>query len=216
MEIKGERRVPAPRERVWDALSDPGTLQRCLPGCKGFVPAGTGEYRTAAALTIGQLHADFTAEIKLLDAERPASCRLEASAQGGGAGFVRGNARVQLAEDGAFTLVSYTVDSDVGGKLAQLGGRTVEEFSRGYMEAFFDRFTAEVAGPVKSAADGLAGLAAAITDPPAVQATGHGSQAPMATLFAALPKEPMGFPLVAWVGGAAWLIIAFMLFSPYL
>jgi carbon monoxide dehydrogenase subunit G len=216
MELKGERRVPAPRERVWDALLDPGTLQRCLPRCKSFVRIGEGEYRAAAAATIGQMDADFTGEITLLDVERPASCRIEGSAQGGGAGFARGKALVSLAEDGAFTLLSYTIDAEVGGKLAQLGGRTVEDYARRTAEQFFEHLTAAVTGPVKSAADGMAGLAASIVDPAREQSTGHGSQAPVASLFAALPKEPMGFPLVAWIGGAAWLVIAFMLFSAYL
>jgi carbon monoxide dehydrogenase subunit G len=216
MDMKGERRVPAPRERVWDALLDTDLLQRCLPGCKSFARTGEGEYRAAATVTIGQLSTDFTGEIKLLDMEPPASCRLEGAAKGGTDGFARVNALISLAEDGAFTLVSYTLDAEVGGKLAQLGNRAIEDYARRSAEQFFDNVIREVAGPVKSAADGMAGLVATLVDPPVEQATGHGSQAPVANLFAALPKEPMGFPLVAWIGGAAWLVIAFMLFSAYL
>ena len=34
MDMQGERRIPAPRQRVWERLNDPETLKQCIPGCE--------------------------------------------------------------------------------------------------------------------------------------------------------------------------------------
>jgi carbon monoxide dehydrogenase subunit G len=216
MDMTGERHIPAPRDRVWNALLDPDVLRRAIPGCKSLERAAENVFRGAAAVQVGPIAANFAGDVTVQDLDPPASYRIEGSAQGGPDGFTRGGATVTLAEQGAFTLLSYTLNAEVGGKLAQLGSRVIDASARQLADQFFERFTAEVAGPVASAADGIAGLADSLAHPAAVQATGHGSAPATVSLLAALPREPMGFPLVAWVGGAAWLVIFLMLFSAYL
>jgi len=34
MDMTGEYRIPAPREKVWAALNDPEILKICIPGCE--------------------------------------------------------------------------------------------------------------------------------------------------------------------------------------
>ena len=34
MDMTGERRIPAPREKVWEALNDPDVLQASIPGLR--------------------------------------------------------------------------------------------------------------------------------------------------------------------------------------
>jgi carbon monoxide dehydrogenase subunit G len=212
MDMTGERRIAAPRERVWDALQDPDVLRRAIPGCTTCERTAETAFKATAAVNVGPIATRFTGELKLLDVDAPAFCRIQGSGQGGSAGFAKGSATVTLAEDGGFTLLSYTVNAEVGGKLAQLGGRLIESSARQMADQFFDNFTAAVAGPVASAADGAAGLVETLVHPASVAATGHGdAPGPIG-----VPREPLGFPLVAWIGGAAWLVIFIMLFSAYL
>jgi carbon monoxide dehydrogenase subunit G len=211
MDMTGERRIPAPRARVWDALLDPDVLRRAIPGCKTLERTADNAFKATAAVKVGPIATSFTGDIKLLDLEAPASYRIQGSGQGGPAGFARGGATVTLAEDGAATLLSYTVNAEVGGKLAQLGGRLIDSSAKQMADQFFDRFTAEVAP------------ANAVETPdhpapaPIVQAAQTAANAPASiSLLAAIPREPLGFPLIAWIGGAAWLVIFVMLFSAYL
>ena len=36
MDMTGERRIAAPRQKVWDALNDPAVLKACIPGCESL------------------------------------------------------------------------------------------------------------------------------------------------------------------------------------
>ena len=44
----------------------------------------------------------------------------------GVAGFAKGGAKVALVQDGAETVMSYDVKAQVGGKIAQLGARLID------------------------------------------------------------------------------------------
>src|SRR3546814_1259060 len=63
---------------------------------------------------------------------------------GGAAGFAKGGARVRLADEGAATLLSYDVDAQVGGKLAQIGSRLIDGTAKKMADDFFSRFTQTV------------------------------------------------------------------------
>jgi carbon monoxide dehydrogenase subunit G len=216
MDMTGQRHIPAPRARVWDALQDPGVLRRAIPGCKTLERATDTAFKGMVGARIGPVATDFALDIKLFDLDPPQSYRIESVGHGGAAGFVRGGASLALAEDGVFTRLTYTVNAEVGGRLAQVGARLIETGARQMADRFFDLLTAEVAAPVSSAADGAAGLLDALVHPAAEPSTGHGEAPTLPGLLASIPREPLGFPLVAWVGGAAWAIIFVMLFSAYL
>ena len=34
MELSGERKIAAPRQKVWDALNNPEVLKACIAGCE--------------------------------------------------------------------------------------------------------------------------------------------------------------------------------------
>ena len=210
MDMTGERRIPAPRQKVWDALNNPEMLKAAIPGCKSLEKLSDSDLRATAAVRIGPIAAQFTGKVQLLDLDPPNSYRIAGEGQGGVAGFANGGAVVRLAEEGAFTLLSYEVKAQVGGKIAQLGARLIDATAKQMADQFFDRFSAEVAGPPEIAAEGAAGAVAALTTPP-------GPQAPAAVnLLSMIPKEPYGFPLVAWIGGVLFILIFIMIFGAYL
>ncbi len=209
MHMTGARRIPAPRQKVWDALNDPAVLKTAIPGCKSLEKVSDSDLRATAAVRIGPIAAQFTGKVQLLDLDPPNSYRIAGEGQGGVAGFANGGATVRLADDGAFTLLSYEVKAQVGGKIAQLGARLIDATAKQMADQFFDRFSAEVAAPAAIAADGPAGAIAALTTPP-------GPQAPAAVnLLSMIPKEPYGFPLIAWIGCVVFFFIFIMIFGSY-
>ncbi|KAB0682867.1 CoxG family protein [Aureimonas leprariae] len=153
MDLKGEYRLPAPRDTVWEALNDPAVLRACIPGCESLERNGDN---LAAAVTakIGPVKAKFNGEVRLENVQAPESYRIVGEGKGGIAGFAKGSADVHLAEDGAETILTYTVDAQVGGKLAQLGGRLIEGSAKKLSGQFFDNFAAHVTGGAKSQGEG--------------------------------------------------------------
>ncbi len=229
MDMTGERRIPAPRQKVWDALNDPQVLKACIPGCESVERQENGDLKATAAVKIGPISTRFSGTLKLLDLDPPNSYRIAGEGQGGAAGFAKGGATVNLADDGRFTLMRYEVKAEVGGKIAQLGSRLVDATSKQMADVFFDNFTAEVSGPPEVGADGPIGLVAAAgaalgvhtapgqtTEPQPAQPRHHGQppRAKALDMLSMIPAEPFGYPLVFWIGSGLFLVILVMIFGP--
>src|SRR3978361_1814902 len=118
MDMSGTRRIPAPRQRVWEALNDPEVLKASIPGCESLEKLSDTEMKATAAITIGPISARFTGKVQLTDLNPPTSYNIGGEGQGGVAGFAKGGADVRLSDDGAFTVLNYDVKAQVGGKIA--------------------------------------------------------------------------------------------------
>jgi carbon monoxide dehydrogenase subunit G len=147
MEMTSTRTIPAPVEVVWKALNDPPTLQSCIPGCEAIEPDGENAYRIALAARVGTVSAKFAGRLQLADLDPPHGYTLSFDGQGGAAGFAKGGARVSLAsaENGGATVLSYTINAQVGGKIAQIGSRLVDGAAQKLADDFFARFSDAVA-----------------------------------------------------------------------
>jgi carbon monoxide dehydrogenase subunit G len=153
MEFIGAQDVPAPQERVWNALNDPDILRVCIPGCESIDADGENVYRIALAAKVGPVSARFAGKMRMEDIDAPRACTLRFEGNGGVAGFVNGEARVSLspAADESTTL-SYVAKAHVGGKLAQVGSRLVDGAARKQTEEFFARFVEAVRPAVAATA----------------------------------------------------------------
>ena len=214
MDMTGERRIPAPRQKVWDALNDPAVLKTCIPGCESLEKTSDTDMKATAAVKIGPISARFTGKVQLTDLDPPNSYRISGEGQGGVAGFAKGGANVHLSDDGAFTVLKYDVKAQVGGKIAQLGARLIDATSKQMADMFFDRFSAEVAGPTQVAADGRDGAVAAPTLGSDVPAHAP-APPPSISLWSMIPAEPLGYPLVFFIGLILYIPIFILIFKTY-
>jgi len=147
MIIEGEERISAPVDAVWRALNDPAVLKDCIPGCEALEKKSDTEFSAAVSLKIGPIKARFNGEVELTNLNPPYSYTISGEGKGGVAGFAKGGADVTLKEDGAdVTILSYQAKADVGGKMAQLGGRLIESTSKKLASQFFADFNARVSG----------------------------------------------------------------------
>ena len=144
MKLQGEERIEAPRERVWEALNDPDVLEKCIPGCETLEQQSATDMTATVALKIGPVKASFDGKVQIKNMDPPNGYRLEGEGKGGVAGFAKGGADVSLADDGDATVLSYDVDAQVGGKLAQLGGRLIDSTAKKLAKQFFADFKKEV------------------------------------------------------------------------
>lgn len=144
MEMNQSQRLPVPQQVAWEALNDTEVLKQCIPGCESIEPDGDNAYLLAMTAAVGPVKARFKGRMALEDIQAPDSYTIRFDGQGGAAGFGKGTARVRLEPDGDETVLSYTVDAHVGGKLAQIGSRLVDAAARKMADTFFARFTEAV------------------------------------------------------------------------
>ncbi|HEX2136251.1 MAG TPA: carbon monoxide dehydrogenase subunit G [Microvirga sp.] len=140
MTMQGEVVLPAEQERVWAALNDPEVLKSCIPGCQNLEKVSDTEFRATAKVVVGPVKATFKGAVTLSDIDAPNSYTISGEGQGGVAGFAKGGAKVQLEDAGSGTRLVYDVQAQVGGKIAQLGGRLIDGVAKRYADEFFRNF----------------------------------------------------------------------------
>jgi len=140
VDMQGSRPLAVTQQQAWEALNDPEMLKSCIPGCEKFELTEPNVYAVTTAIKIGPVAARFNGRVTLSDIAPPESYKLGFDAQGGVAGFGKGEAAVKLTPAGTGCELSYTVHSTVGGKIAQLGQRLIDGAAKSLAEDFFRRF----------------------------------------------------------------------------
>jgi carbon monoxide dehydrogenase subunit G len=191
MDMTGDYRIPASRDKVWQALNDPETLRASLPGCESLEKVSDQEFAATVVAKVGPVKAKFNGNVTLSNLNPPQSYTISGEGKGGAAGFAKGGADISLAEDGDVTVLTYTAKADVGGKLAQLGSRLIDGTARKMADEFFTNFCNQVAPPA----------------PPAVPT----EPAPTAEPFAATAPLPEGLMQNKFVWAAAAIVLLMIL-----
>ena len=145
MTMKGEVSLPADRQTVWQKLNDPEVLKACIPGCQTLDRTGENGFTAVVKLKVGPVSATFKGNVELSDLDPPNGYRIGGAGEGGIAGFAKGGATVHLADiEGGGTLLSYDVEANVGGKIAQLGARLIDGVAKKNADQFFANFAENV------------------------------------------------------------------------
>ena len=152
MQMNDSQRIPASKQQVWEALNNPDIIKQCIPGCQSLEMSAPNEMTATVVLKVGPVKATFGGKVTLSDIDPPSSYRISGEGSGGIAGFAKGGAAVKLSEEGPdMTILSYQVEAQIGGKLAQLGGRLIDSTARKLAGQFFSSFSELVAGAVGAA-----------------------------------------------------------------
>ena len=142
MELKGEYRKTASRERVWEALNDPEILKKSIPGCSVLEAVGDSSFAATVTAKVGPVKANFQGQVTLSDIDPPNGYTIQGEGKGGPAGFAKGGAKVSLVSDSDCCLLRYEVEASVGGKLAQIGSRLIDGTAKKLSREFFETFAA--------------------------------------------------------------------------
>ncbi|CAB5705502.1 Uncharacterized conserved protein [Delftia tsuruhatensis] len=220
MEMQASRPLAVSQQQAWEALNDPDTLKACLAGCDRFESQGEGQYAVGMAVKVGPVSAKFSGKLALSDIVAPQSYRIAFEGQGGVAGFGKGEAEVRLSpEPGDTCLLSYSVQAQVGGKIAQLGQRLIDGAAKNMADDFFARFDALMQqrhprAPSPALPDEQGHIEPTVD----AQAWEHDAAAAVATPLDAAPateaeeRSRRAIPLWCWalavvvVLGAGWLL----------
>jgi carbon monoxide dehydrogenase subunit G len=160
MDISGEYLVPASRQRVWEALNDPAVLQASIAGCQQLEKVSDTSFTAIVTTKVGPISTTFRGGVELTDLDPPNGYTLTGRGQGGAAGFAKMSARVDLQPQGDQTLLRYTAQAEIGGKLASVGNRLVQSVAKKNADDFFSAF-ARTLGGGSAVSAALAGAPAA-------------------------------------------------------
>ena len=203
MEMTGEYKIPAPREKVWDALNDPEILAKCIPGCQELNKDSETELSATVKSKVGPVSATFKGKVTLSEIDAPNGYRISGEGSGGVAGFAKGGAEVKLAEDDGNTVLTYVADAQVGGKLAQIGSRLIDSTAKKMANEFFGKFADEVGSSAENVARDaditIANEPTAKSTPPSEPVSG--------------PDETLdkGISPTIWVGGLIATVVVVLL-----
>jgi hypothetical protein len=136
MELTGTYTFDAPADRVWTLLNDPDAIASCLPGCDRLEPLGDDRYRASLLLAVAAISGRYAGTVAMVDKDPPRSCRLLVDGSGK-AGFVKGEARIALAEADGATTLNVAGSGQVGGLIARVGQRLLGSVSKTMMDRFF-------------------------------------------------------------------------------
>ena len=146
MKLAGSYKLNVKKEIVWQALNNADILKQCIPGCETFEKESSTVFNTTATNQIGPMNATFSGTITLSNIQENQSYTLSGEGQSP-VGFANGSANVKLIEENGITTLSYDVQINVGGKIAQLGSRLIDGVAKKMSDYFFGRF-ADVISPI--------------------------------------------------------------------
>lgn len=147
MKMSDERDIQADRATVWAALLSPEVLKECIPGAQEVTGNAEDGFEATVVQKVGPVKATFKGSVTVSKMVTHDSLTLTGEGKGGAAGFAKGGADVRLEDSETGTRLIYDVEAKVGGKLAQLGSRIVDGFSKKMADQFFTRLEEVIEGP---------------------------------------------------------------------
>jgi uncharacterized protein len=214
MEMTGEYRITAPREAVWRALNDPAVLKECIPGCEEIQKLSDTEMTAKVTAKVGPVSAKFGGKVTLSDLDPPNGYKITGEGTGGAVGFAKGGAVVKLTPDeaGQGTVLSYTVNAAVGGKLAQIGARLIDGTARKLADEFFGKFSQVVSAQAAGAAPAAAPVPGVAMPPPAAGEPVSSAPKTQPGAMTPPPAGRKGLHPVIWIGGLIIIVLALLLY----
>jgi len=144
MKLSGSYQIKLEKQKVWEALNNPEILKKAIPGCEEFIKKSSTEFTATAKNKIGPFNASFTGDIELKDIDAPNSYKISGSGNSL-VGFASGEANVKLEDINGETNLIYTVEANVGGKIAQVGSRLIDMTAKKMADVFFGKFSELIA-----------------------------------------------------------------------
>ena len=137
MKVEGSYTFDAPRDRVWSMLMSPDSLQACIPGCETMNATGEDQYEAVMKVGVAAIRGTYKGKVRIAEKQEPDSYKLLVEGSGG-PGFVRGEALINLVDQGGTTQINVQGDGQVGGTVAGVGQRMLGGVAKMLMGQFFE------------------------------------------------------------------------------
>ena len=146
MNISGEITVPAPRAAVFDKLKDAPFFASCIEGVKDLTEIDATHYDAVLETKVAYMKFSFKVSVEITKLSPPDT--IEAKVEGtpiGVVGRLTATSRTHLSESNGQTVVSYSIDSTLAGKLGSIGQPVLKSKAKDMEKKFTERLRAEFA-----------------------------------------------------------------------
>jgi len=145
MILSGTFTFNGPRATVWQLLQDPDVLAKALPGTKTLTKTSEDNYEGVMKVSVGPMTAaEFIVKVALKDKVEPERFAMHIDGKGG-VGFTTGTATIELQEQpGPVTVMTYTSDVQIGGRIAGVGQRLLESVGKMMTKQALDALNKEL------------------------------------------------------------------------
>lgn len=139
MLLNGEVQINAPRNRVWEFMTDPGQICQCAPGVESVeMVESLKRYLGVISVGFGAIKARFDGEVEILELLEPDYAKLKAHGKAtGSVADVISEMNLSDGPDGS-TVLHWTADVNVGGQLAGLASRLLVPVTQKLSNEFYD------------------------------------------------------------------------------
>ncbi|MBF6592513.1 MAG: SRPBCC family protein [Ktedonobacterales bacterium] len=117
MEIKGTHTFTANPQAVWDALHNSAMLRSSIPGAQEVAWQGDNAINVRANVGIGPMSREFMGTLPVTEHTPPSHMKIEVHRN-----LVAGFCVIDLAPNGAGTLLSYNANLDISGPMGVMAG----------------------------------------------------------------------------------------------
>lgn len=174
VKLEGTYTFEAPRDVVWQALLDPNVLAKVMPGCERLDQIGENEYKGSLKIRVGPVQGQFEGIVQLSDIHAPENYRIQVDGKGA-PGFMKGTGEVRLEDHGSSTVMQYTGEAQVGGRIASVGQRLLDSSAKAITRQSLDGLHEQIKTRVPTEASSVAEMALA-SEPTSVGETSAPSQ----------------------------------------
>jgi carbon monoxide dehydrogenase subunit G len=154
MKIEGRHEIHSPPEHVFQSLTDPQILQRCIPGCVSLEKSAEATYVATMKVGIGPVKGTFKGNVRLEDMQPPKHYRMIVDGKGA-PGFAKGTGDFNLHENSGGTAIAYTGEMQVGGVIAGVGQRMIEAAAKMLAAQFFNNLDKEIGSEPKAVSEAV-------------------------------------------------------------
>lgn len=202
MKVEGEHLFTGTPQQVWDLFRDTEVMAAALPGTQKMEEVGDKKYHAVMQVRVGPVAGEFSGELLITNEDYPVSYTMSVEGRGK-PGFLKGVGDVVLAEQGeGQTLMGYSGEVQIGGRLAAVGQRLIDTVSKSIISQAFETLDGVLAERIAAAEGGREA---------AIEGASQGDYA------AALARDLLAAPWFKWAVAALGLIafvviLAFLLF----
>jgi carbon monoxide dehydrogenase subunit G len=129
--LNGRYSFNGPQARVWALLQDPQVLAKALPGTERLALTAEDRYDGVMKVSVGPVTAaKFDVKVTLTEKDPPRRFVMLIDGKGS-VGYTRGTATIELQDQSATsTVLEYDANIQVGGKIAAVGQRLLEQVGK--------------------------------------------------------------------------------------
>jgi carbon monoxide dehydrogenase subunit G len=154
MKVEGEHTFKSTPQQVWDLFRDTGVMAAALPGTQSMELVADNEYEAVMNVRVGPVAGVFSGKLVISNEKYPESYTMTVEGRGK-PGFMKGTGDIILIDQGeGETLMKYTGEVQIGGKLAGVGQRLIDTVSKSIINQAFETLDRDLAERTAAAAEG--------------------------------------------------------------